>query len=162
MLAREGRRASTPRMSKPAHSLGSLALLMALFSAGCPDTPMSADAFVPPMPDAFAPPDAYAPVRDDAFVPIADDAFVPMGVDAYEPSGGGCGWDLKAGAFQCGSPNRPPDGPDFVCSGDTCTYTEPGAMCFQQTCDYATGQITTCAYSAGACPCEVTEYCGEP
>jgi hypothetical protein len=74
------------------------------------------------------------------------------------PSVSGCGWSTEISRFQCGTNARPPMGePNVVCTGDDCTFTDPSAMCLMETCDYATGEITLCQYSAGACPCEVMD-----
>ncbi len=85
------------------------------------------------------------------------------GSDAFTPPARGCGWDDAARGFACGTSARPPMGdPDVVCTGDSCTYTNPDAMCFTQTCDYATGTLTTCSYRSGMCPCDQVEECGAP
>ena len=89
-------------------------------------------------------------------------ADAAAGDDAFVPTARGCGWDDSARGFACGLSTRPPKGdPDVACAGDSCTYTNPDAMCFTQTCDYATGTLTTCSYRAGACPCS-PEECGAP
>jgi hypothetical protein len=151
-------------------------LLSSLASAGCGDgTGLAVDASMdatsardafardtnpypdgPPLrdatPDGPAPTDAFSPdaFSSDAFSP---DAFRP---DAFRPDAAtrGCGYNDGEG-FVCGGGSIP----GALCDGDDCCegVCMPGGM-NQVCCNRATGVLTICSYSAGACPCE-TQAC---
>ncbi len=140
----------------------SLAALVVLWvGPGCGQgEPVALDAAV----DARRPIDG---ARLDAPAPIAAPAprDAPMPTDAPSPTGdAGCPTPLRSvcglamrpegATFECGTTYRPPAGtagiyeqsPDVLCT-DTCTPFGDVAVC----CNFATGTLVECSYSAGAC-----------